>query len=63
MSVIGVFVTLALLTQAGPALERAGQSAEDFWDQFTAVQCLERVTQTSIQPETNGVSSRTSDFD
>ncbi|HET9217949.1 MAG TPA: hypothetical protein VFR18_13275 [Terriglobia bacterium] len=63
MSVISVFMTLALLTQAATALERAGQSAEDFWDQFTLVQCLERVTQTSIQPGTKGVSSRISEFD
>jgi hypothetical protein len=56
-------MTVALLAQSPTPLERAAQSAEVFWDQFTAVQCLERVTQSSVQSGNKGTSSRTSEFD
>jgi hypothetical protein len=63
MSVIAVVMTLALVAQITTPVDRASQTAEVFWDQFTAVQCLERVTQTRIQSDGKAESSRTSEFD
>jgi hypothetical protein len=60
---VAVLMTVALLAQATTPLERAAQSAEVFWEQFTAVQCLERVTQTRVQSGIKGTTSRTSEFD
>lgn len=54
---------LAFQTTTPTPIDRAGQAAELFWDQFTAVQCVERITQTKLQPEGKVLATRTAEFD
>jgi hypothetical protein len=58
-----IAILSALLAQEAATIERAGRTAEVFWDQFSAVQSLERVTQSRLQADGKVLASRTTEFD
>ncbi len=44
-------------------LERAGKRVEQFWEQFSAVTCLETVTQVKLSPQGKVIAQKKSTFD
>ena len=56
-------MTIALAAQILTSVESASRAAERFWDQFTAVQSIERVTQSKLEPDGKVISSRNLEFD
>jgi hypothetical protein len=44
-------------------LDRAGKRVEQFWEQFSAVSCLETVTQIKLSPEGKVLTQRKATFD
>ena len=63
MSAIVAMLVVVLTAQAITPLDRAARTAESFWDEFTTVQSVERVTQTKLQDDGKVVASHTSEFD
>lgn len=60
---MATLLTLALAVQAITPVDLAGQTADVFWDQFTAVQSVERVTQARLKEDGRILSNRTTEFD
>jgi hypothetical protein len=63
MNAMAALLALQLATQASTPLNRAAEAAELFWDQFIAVQSVERITQTKLKEDGKVASSLTSEFD
>ena len=58
-----IALIIALTAPQETTLVRAGHIAEAFWDQFTAVQCKERISQSKLRLDGKVVSSHFEDFD
>jgi hypothetical protein len=58
-------LTMLMLQTGTPStpMDRAAQRAELFWDQFSAVQCIETVTHTKLQTDGRVLASRAEEFD
>jgi hypothetical protein len=63
MNALAILMMVQLLAQAETSLGRAGRLAELFWDQFTAVESVERITQARLRDDGKVLSSRTTEFD
>jgi hypothetical protein len=60
---ITTVMTVALIAQALNPIESASRVAEVFWDQFMAVQSIERVTQSKLEPDGKIISTKSMEFD
>ena len=58
-----VALILAMTATQETAVDRAGHAAESFWQQFTAVQCKERISQTRSRLDGKVLASHFEDFD
>jgi hypothetical protein len=55
-------VAIPLWAQEG-TIDRASRAAESFWEQFPAVQCRERVTQTKLKADGSVTTTHAEEFD
>jgi len=63
VNAIAALLILQITSQGNITLDRAAKAAESFWDQLSAVQCVERVTQARLKENGKTAVSRTTEFD
>lgn len=61
--VLAGWIAVALFQSGSTPLDMATQNAEVFWDQFTSVQCVEKVTQLRLQKNGKVTNRKVSEFD
>ena len=54
---------ILLVTLQESTIDRASRSAETFWQEFTAVQCKERLSQTKLKPDGKVLETHSQEFD
>lgn len=63
MKTLAALMALQLASQAATPLDRAAEAAELFWDHFSAVQSVERITQAKLKDDGKADSTVTTEFD